>query len=154
ASTAGFPSAGYLWIGTLNTIVQYTGTSGGNTFTGCTGGSGTMATGYSVRNDGMISVHGKINIESNGLLDCWNLIQIENGAFSEVVSGGTILANAGSIVSLQGTNTFAGSNTLSGSTTQSNATYTKTGNNAYTVERVTTVSSSGTTINWWHYDLV
>lgn len=41
-STAGFPSSGSIFIGSINATVNYTGTSGGNTFTGCTGGSGTL----------------------------------------------------------------------------------------------------------------
>jgi hypothetical protein len=47
ASTAGFPSSGFLYVVTSNgyQTVNYTGTSGGNIFTGCTGGTGTMITG-------------------------------------------------------------------------------------------------------------
>jgi len=47
ASTTGFAAAGTLLITTSNgpQLVSYTGTSGGNQFTGCTGGTGTMSTG-------------------------------------------------------------------------------------------------------------
>lgn len=51
ASTAGFPTSGTITI-QLNansaTTVTYTGTTGGTTFTGCTGGSGTLVTGMAV----------------------------------------------------------------------------------------------------------
>lgn len=48
ASSAGFPTTGgSVLIGTLNTIVFYTGVSGNN-LTGCTGGSGTLATSQTV----------------------------------------------------------------------------------------------------------
>ena len=54
ASTAGFPTAGTIYVATSNTIAQvtYTGTSGGNTLTGCAyvngSAAGTVATGNSV----------------------------------------------------------------------------------------------------------
>lgn len=50
ASTAGFATSGTLLVTTTNgaQIVNYTNTSGGNQFTGCTGGTGTMATGNTV----------------------------------------------------------------------------------------------------------
>lgn len=51
ASTAGFPSSGTINVVTSSNVVQtvtYTGTSGGNQFTGCTGGTGTMSTGGAV----------------------------------------------------------------------------------------------------------
>jgi hypothetical protein len=50
ASTAGFPSVGFLYVVTSNgyQVVNYTGTSGGNQFTGCTNGTGTMTTGAPV----------------------------------------------------------------------------------------------------------
>ena len=45
ASTTGLPTTGgSIWIGTLNTWVQFTGVSG-STITGCTGGVGTLLTG-------------------------------------------------------------------------------------------------------------
>ena len=51
ASTAGFPSSGSVLLsnsaGVLQ-LVNYTGTSGGNFFTGCTGGSGTLVNGSQV----------------------------------------------------------------------------------------------------------
>jgi len=50
-STAGFPPSGSFWIETSMTTleqVDYTGLSGGNSFTGCTGGVGTMSTGGSI----------------------------------------------------------------------------------------------------------
>lgn len=45
ASTAGFATSGTLLVTTTNgaQIVNYTNTAGGNQFTGCTGGTGTMA---------------------------------------------------------------------------------------------------------------
>jgi hypothetical protein len=52
ASTASFAASGYAIIGLVDlssyTYVKYTGRSGGNTLTGCTGGSGTLATGMGV----------------------------------------------------------------------------------------------------------
>lgn len=51
ASTTGFPTKGAIQIfngGVLLATVNYTGTSGGNQFTGCTGGTGTLATGQVV----------------------------------------------------------------------------------------------------------
>lgn len=50
ASVTGFPTSGFLLIvvGSNVTTVQYTGVSGGNQFTGCTGGTGTLATGKRV----------------------------------------------------------------------------------------------------------
>lgn len=50
ASTAGFPTAGYMYVTTSTgfQVVTYTGTSGGNQFTGCTGGTGSMTTGNAV----------------------------------------------------------------------------------------------------------
>ena len=52
ASTTGFPTAGYVVVAASagNVTIVYTGTSGGNSFTGCTvatGGTGTLATGDS-----------------------------------------------------------------------------------------------------------
>lgn len=47
ASTVGFPSSGTLVMNALGSNITYTGIIG-NTFTGCTGGSGTMATGQTV----------------------------------------------------------------------------------------------------------
>jgi hypothetical protein len=50
ASTTGFPSSGTLLIDTSLGVqtINYTGTSGGNQFTGCTGGTGNLATGQAV----------------------------------------------------------------------------------------------------------
>ena len=50
ASTAGFPGPGTIMIATSygQQVVTYSGTSGGNQFTGCTGGTGTMLTGGTV----------------------------------------------------------------------------------------------------------
>jgi len=51
ASTSGFPASGNLTIETVangNQTVAYTGTSGGNQFTGCTLGTGLLATGKRV----------------------------------------------------------------------------------------------------------
>lgn len=50
AATAGFPSSGYIYVTTSTgfQVVNYTGTSGGNQFTGCSGGTGTMTTGAAV----------------------------------------------------------------------------------------------------------
>lgn len=50
ASTTGFPSSGYIYVTTSNgfQVVNYTNTSGGNQFTGCSGGTGTMITGDAV----------------------------------------------------------------------------------------------------------
>lgn len=47
ASTTGFNSSGsfVVQIGQSQQRIAYTGTSGGNSFTGCTGGTGTLATG-------------------------------------------------------------------------------------------------------------
>lgn len=50
ASTTGFLTSGYLvvTIAATHRVVRYTGTSGGNQFTGCTLGVGTMTTGDAV----------------------------------------------------------------------------------------------------------
>lgn len=50
ASTTGFPSSGYIYVTTSNgfQVVNYTNTSGGNQFTGCSGGTGTMITGDAI----------------------------------------------------------------------------------------------------------
>lgn len=50
ASTTGFPTSGFILVVTSNgpQVVQYTNVSGGNTFTGCTLGTGTMSTGGAV----------------------------------------------------------------------------------------------------------
>jgi phage tail sheath gpL-like len=55
ASTTGFPTSGTILIGSLNTLVSYTGTTG-TTFTGCTGGTGTLATGQTVTNAGQVDI--------------------------------------------------------------------------------------------------
>jgi hypothetical protein len=49
-STAGFASSGTIFIATSygQQVVTYSGTSGGNQFTGCSGGTGTMLTGGTV----------------------------------------------------------------------------------------------------------
>ena len=47
ASTAGFPTSGTLIVGAGQQVVSYTGISG-NTFTGCTGGTGSIADGSAV----------------------------------------------------------------------------------------------------------
>lgn len=53
-NTQGFPSAGTINVTTGAGVqtVAYTGTAGGNQFTGCTGGTGTMSTGGAVNNIG------------------------------------------------------------------------------------------------------
>lgn len=50
ASTTGFPSSGTIYVTTTQGVqtVAYTNTSGGNQFTGCTGGIGQMVTGNQV----------------------------------------------------------------------------------------------------------
>lgn len=50
ASTTGFPTSGFILVVTTTgqQVVQYTNVSGGNQFTGCTGGTGTMSTGGAV----------------------------------------------------------------------------------------------------------
>lgn len=50
ASTTGFPTSGFILVVTSNgaQVVQYTNVAGGNSFTGCTGGTGTMSTGGAV----------------------------------------------------------------------------------------------------------
>ncbi len=50
ASTAGFPASGQIYVTTSTgtQLVTYTATSGGNQFTGCTGGTGVMSTGGAV----------------------------------------------------------------------------------------------------------
>jgi hypothetical protein len=47
ATTTGFPTNGFILVVTSNgpQVVQYTNVSGGNQFTGCTGGTGTMSLG-------------------------------------------------------------------------------------------------------------
>jgi hypothetical protein len=49
-ATASFPSTGFILVVTSNgpQVVQYTGTSGGNSFTGCTGGTGSTSVGGAV----------------------------------------------------------------------------------------------------------
>jgi hypothetical protein len=49
-STASFPTSGFILVATSNgpQVVQYTGTSGGNSFTGCTGGTGNTSSGGAV----------------------------------------------------------------------------------------------------------
>lgn len=56
-STTGFPSAGTIYVASTAgvQVVAYTGVSGGNQFTGCTGGTGTLSTGGTVFG-GLISV--------------------------------------------------------------------------------------------------
>jgi phage tail sheath gpL-like len=58
ASTTGLPSSGLVLISSINALIAYTGTSGGNTLTGCTviSGSGTLATGQTVTNQGQIDI--------------------------------------------------------------------------------------------------
>ena len=50
ASTTGFPTSGIIYVTTASgtETVYYTGTSGGNSFTGCVNGAGAMATGGNV----------------------------------------------------------------------------------------------------------
>jgi len=50
ASTTGFPTSGIIYVTTASgtQTVYYTGTSGGNSFTGCVNGAGAMATGGNV----------------------------------------------------------------------------------------------------------
>lgn len=50
SSTTSFPSSGFITVVTTSgpQVVQYTGTSGGNTFTGCTGGTGNTSAGGAV----------------------------------------------------------------------------------------------------------
>lgn len=49
-TTTGFPTSGYVYVTTTTgfQVVTYTGVSGGNQFTGCSGGTGTMSTGNAV----------------------------------------------------------------------------------------------------------
>jgi hypothetical protein len=58
ASTTGFPSSGNLLVTTSAglQIVTYTATSGGNQFTGCTGGTGVMSTGNAVTSAAVINL--------------------------------------------------------------------------------------------------
>lgn len=50
-STAGFPSSGTIYVQSSAGIqtINYTGTAGGNQFTGCTGGTGNLVTGNTVQ---------------------------------------------------------------------------------------------------------
>jgi len=68
AATASFPSAGVLLIATSTGTqsITYTGTSGGNQFTGCTGGTGTMSTGGAV-NIGLVA-HAKWGVKIGSLV--------------------------------------------------------------------------------------
>lgn len=58
ASTAGFPASGtiYVYTSTGTQIVTYTSTSGGNTFTGCAGGTGVMTTGNNVTSSSLLTL--------------------------------------------------------------------------------------------------
>jgi hypothetical protein len=57
-STTGFPGSGTLsMVSTAGVqVITYTGTSGGNQFTGCTGGTGTLSTGNAVFSPTVINV--------------------------------------------------------------------------------------------------
>ena len=65
ASTTGAPTDGLAYIVTTagTEIVQYTGVSGGNTLTGCTGGTGTMSTGGAVLFSSTMGVPSYVNEE-------------------------------------------------------------------------------------------
>lgn len=56
ASTASFPTSGSLFVNTASgyQLVTYTGTSGGNQFTGVVGGTGVMSTGGGVTSVGLV----------------------------------------------------------------------------------------------------
>lgn len=58
ASTTGFPTSGTLLVTTSTglQIVQYTNVSGGNQFTGCTGGTGTMTTSNAVTSTTVVNL--------------------------------------------------------------------------------------------------
>lgn len=70
ASTTGFTSSGYIMIhitgSSVSTIVHYTGTSGGNSFTGCTLGAGTMLTGHAVHQAYLNGANRRLSIVSSG----------------------------------------------------------------------------------------
>jgi phage tail sheath gpL-like len=95
ASTTGLPTSGTVLIGTLNTLVSYTGVSGGNTLTGCSGGTGTLLTGQTVTNAGQVDITtsqkgprsaGWINNLRMGLADPTNATTV---AKSSVTAGTT-----------------------------------------------------------------
>lgn len=62
ASTTGFPASGTILVfnGTAYQTVTYTATAGGNQFTGCSGGTGTLATGYPVLQAGKLLYYGSL----------------------------------------------------------------------------------------------
>lgn len=62
ASTVGFPSSGTIlvWNGSSYQTVTYTNTSGGNTFTGTSGGTGTISTGFPVLQAGKLLYYGAL----------------------------------------------------------------------------------------------
>ncbi len=92
ASTTGFPSAGMLTVVTSAGIQQvtYTGTSGGNQFTGCSGGTGTMSTGGAVANPQFIFI-----MNSAGALQIVWYTSTTSTSFKGCSGGtGTVVANA------------------------------------------------------------
>lgn len=104
ASTTGFPSSGTIFVttGAGTQTVAYTGVSGGNQFTGCTGGTGAMATGGAVSTLVLdkstaantvpnattlyydVSLSASYTVPSSGFY--WLAFQVDNGTMAFLIS--------------------------------------------------------------------
>ena len=118
ASTASFPNPGVINVTTSDgiQIVNYTGVSGGNTFTGCTGGTGTMSTGGAVNNPIILTINSNLphtyitgqritvsghltNTNANGT---WTITQVSSTQLALNGSVGTAAGGANGSVRMEG----------------------------------------------------
>jgi len=159
-STDGFPSSGRFNIGTLNTNVTYTGKTA-TSFTGCSGGSGTMVMGYTVTlldtyaawwcAEGPSTVKIGITAASSGtFLSNEGVSQAGSGATGEIL--GYVInsaANSGWLVIMPRTGTFNNSGVITGAT--SGATVTATSYNLIR-RQVVFAKDTNVTNGWIFYE--
>jgi len=103
-STAGFPISGTINVVTSSNVIQvvtYTGISGGNQFTGCTGGTGTMSTGGAVTGQiftgctggtGILSINNAVSVNQPSTDDSiYAIMAVPSNSQIQIVpfSGGT-----------------------------------------------------------------
>lgn len=95
-STANFPASGtiYVYTSTGTQIVTYTGTSGGNTFTGCLGGTGLMTTGNNVTSSSLLTLgsDGYTNMSTTFRFDGYTPFYAPSGPFNSSMVGKILTA--------------------------------------------------------------
>jgi hypothetical protein len=96
-STTGFPAGPgtiYIFTSTGTQIVSYTSTSGGNTFTGCSGGTGVMTTGKNVTSSSLLTIgnDGYTNLSTQFRYDGYTPFFAPSGPFNSSMVGKLLTA--------------------------------------------------------------